>query len=46
LRRGDSANGDRIGIRDTKDDDCGGILVFTAPEWDAFFCAAKLGEFD
>ena len=37
---------DRIGIRDTKDDGAGPVLVFTGPEWDAFIAGARSGEFD
>jgi Domain of unknown function (DUF397) len=37
---------DHVGIRDTKDDGAGPILVFTIPEWRAFMTAAKSGEFD
>ena len=37
---------DRIGIRDTKDNGSGPVLVFTEPEFDAFVAAAKAGEFD
>jgi hypothetical protein len=37
---------DRIGIRDTKDNGTGPVLVFTGPELDAFIAAAKAGEFD
>ncbi len=34
-----------IGVRDTKNRD-GGILEFTAGEWNAFLAGAKDGEFD
>jgi Domain of unknown function (DUF397) len=37
---------DRIGVRDTKDDGTGPVLVFTGPEWDAFLAGAKEGQFD
>jgi hypothetical protein len=37
---------DRIGVRDTKDNGAGPILVFTGLEWDAFIAGAKSGQFD
>jgi hypothetical protein len=37
---------DRIGVRDTKDDGTGPVLVFTGPEWSAFLAGAKEGQFD
>jgi hypothetical protein len=37
---------DRIGVRDTKDNGAGPVLVFTSTEWDAFIAGAKSGEFD
>jgi hypothetical protein len=37
---------DRIGIRDTKDNGTGPVLVFTGAEWDAFITGAKEGHFD
>jgi Domain of unknown function (DUF397) len=37
---------DRIGVRDTKDNGVGPILVFTGPEWGAFLAGAKEGQFD
>ncbi len=37
---------DRIGIRDTKDDGTGPVLIFTTAEWDAFIAGAKEGQFD
>ena len=37
---------DRIGIRDTKDNGAGPVLIFTGAEWDAFLAGAKEGEFD
>jgi hypothetical protein len=37
---------DRIGVRDTKDDGKGLVLVFTASEWSAFIAGAKAGQFD
>jgi hypothetical protein len=32
-------------VRDSKDPD-GGVLSYTAPEWDAFLKGAQAGEFD
>lgn len=37
---------DRIGVRDTKDNGAGPILVFTQQEWVAFVGGVKAGEFD
>ncbi len=37
---------DRIGIRDTKDNESGAVLIFTDAEWDAFIAGAKEGQFD
>jgi uncharacterized protein YcsI (UPF0317 family) len=37
---------DRIGIRDTKDNGNGPVLVFTEAEWSAFIAGAKEGQFD
>ncbi len=37
---------DRIGIRDTKDNGTGPVLIFTGAEWDAFIAGAKEGQFD
>jgi Domain of unknown function (DUF397) len=37
---------DRIGVRDTKDNGIGPVLVFTSMEWDAFIAGAKSGQFD
>lgn len=37
---------DRIGVRDTKDNGGGPILVFTDAEWSAFIAGAKSGQFD
>jgi Domain of unknown function (DUF397) len=37
---------DRIGVRDTKDQGAGPVLVFTQREWSAFLSGAKAGEFD
>lgn len=36
----------RVGIRDTKDDGRGPILVFSPKEWSAFLAGAKAGEFN
>jgi hypothetical protein len=37
---------DRVGVRDTKDQGAGPVLVFNQDEWDAFLGGAKAGEFD
>jgi hypothetical protein len=37
---------DRIGVRDTKDNGTGPVLVFTSAEWSAFIAGAKSGQFD
>lgn len=37
---------DRIGVRDTKENGVGPVLVFTGPEWSAFLAGAKEGQFD
>jgi hypothetical protein len=37
---------DRVGVRDTKDNGVGPVLVFTSAEWSAFIAAAKSGQFD
>ncbi len=37
---------DRIGVRDTKDNGSGPVLVFNQSEWNAFLAGAKDGEFD
>lgn len=37
---------DRVGVRDTKDDGAGPVLIFNNNEWDAFIKGAKHGEFD
>jgi hypothetical protein len=37
---------DRIGVRDTKDNGAGPVLIFTEPEWSAFISGAKAGQFD
>lgn len=36
---------DYVPLRNSRDPD-GPVLVFTAPEWDAFVEGVKLGEFD
>ena len=36
----------RIGVRDTKDNGTGPVLIFTGAEWDAFIAGAKKGQFD
>jgi hypothetical protein len=38
--------GDRIGVRDTKDQGSGPVLVFSQDEWTAFMAGLKAGEFD
>ena len=38
--------GNRVGVRDTKDSGQGPILVFNRSEWEAFVLGAKNGEFD
>lgn len=37
---------DRVGIRDTKDNGTGPVLIFTDAEWGAFVAGAKDGQFD
>jgi hypothetical protein len=37
---------DRIGVRDTKDNGAGPVLIFTIREWNAFISGAKDGQFD
>jgi Domain of unknown function (DUF397) len=37
---------DRIGVRDTKDNGTGPVLVFTSAEWTTFIAGAKSGQFD
>jgi hypothetical protein len=37
---------DGIGVRDTKDNGSGPILIFTDAEWNAFIAGAKEGQFD
>lgn len=39
-------SGDRIEVRDTKDQGAGPILRFTAAEFAAFLDGAQTGEFD
>ena len=38
--------GDSIGVRDTKDDGAGPVLVFNRREWTAFLEGVGLGEFN
>ena len=38
-------HGGRVEVRDSKDPR-GGVLRYTADEWDAFIAGAKDGEFD
>jgi hypothetical protein len=40
------ADGDRILVRDTKDNGTGPVLSFTGAEWDAFIEGAQKGEFN
>jgi Domain of unknown function (DUF397) len=35
-----------IGVRDTKDNGSGPVLIFTDREWSAFISGAKVGQFD
>ena len=35
-----------IGVRDTKDNGTGPVLMFTAREWTAFLAGSRAGEFD
>jgi hypothetical protein len=37
---------DRIGVRDTKDNGTGPVLIFTEAEWRAFIAGAKERQFD
>jgi hypothetical protein len=37
---------DRVGVRDTKDNGSGPVLIFNQSEWNAFLAGAKAGEFD
>ena len=37
---------DRVGVRDTKDNGAGPVLVFTESEWAAFLAGTKEGQFD
>jgi Domain of unknown function (DUF397) len=38
--------GDRIAVRDSKQQGSGPVLEFTAAEWDAFLGGVRDGEFD
>jgi Domain of unknown function (DUF397) len=38
--------GDRIAVRDSKQQGCGPVLEFTATEWTAFLAGVRGGEFD
>ena len=38
--------GDRIAVRDSKQEGCGPVLEFTATEWAAFLGGVRGGEFD
>ncbi len=35
-----------IGVRDTKDNGAGPVLMFTEREWTAFLAGARAGEFE
>lgn len=37
---------DQVGVRDTKDNGSGPVLIFNQSEWNAFLAGAKAGEFD
>ena len=37
---------DRVGVRDTKDNGSGPVLIFNQNEWSAFVAGVKAGEFD
>lgn len=37
---------DRLGVRDTKDNGSGPVLIFNQSEWAAFVGGIKAGEFD
>ena len=37
---------DRVGVRDTKDNGSGPVLIFNQNEWSAFVGGVKAGEFD
>jgi hypothetical protein len=37
---------DRVGVRDTKDNGSGPVLIFNQNEWSAFLSGTKAGEFD
>lgn len=36
---------DHVGVRDTKDQGMGPVLIFTRSDWSAFLLSAKNGEF-
>jgi hypothetical protein len=38
--------GEHVGVRDTKDQGTGPVLVFNHREWTAFLAGVRLGEFD
>jgi len=40
------SSGGHIGVRDTKDNGTGPVLIFTSAEWTAFIAGAKEGQFD
>jgi hypothetical protein len=37
---------DRVGVRDSKDNGTGPVLIFTSAEWNAFIAGAREGQFD
>lgn len=37
---------DRVGVRDTKDNGSGPVLIFNQNEWSAFLAGVRAGEFD
>jgi len=37
---------DRVGVRDTKDNGSGPVLIFNQNEWSTFVAGVKAGEFD
>ena len=39
-------SGEHIGVRDTKDNGTGPVLVFNHKEWTAFLDGVRLGEFE
>ena len=39
-------SGEHIGVRDTKDQGTGPVLVFNHREWTAFLAGVRLGEFE